>query len=301
MSTSRVLLIGTKVPLSQNDSLAADVVSTVQEALDRLAAGGYSALICWAERQDELAAVIRIRKASSATPILLVTPQTDPEYAALARQLGATRVIRPDKDPGRMTDLIRNALLSGELASELQSHVARAESHTREIRELTRKNRELTETAQTRLHGTPRLAFTPLIVEGNPELAFRTLRALQRADVFAPLPVLKDRDEAIAYLNHLSTPGMEGLRIQPSIILLDLDLPDEGGLEILKWIRSQPPFSLLPVVAFGSTHDAATIARAYELGVNSYLLKPDSFDAHVQCLASLKIYWGSFNQGTSPF
>lgn len=306
MSPPRVLFVGPNVSAppeagSEADAFMAEAVATMQQALDRLATIGCSAVVCWAERQDELAAVIRLRKAAPETPILLVTPQAEPEFATLARQLGATRVERAGGSSAETASLIRKALVSGELTREFEARRLRNRALTQEILDLSRKNLALARSVKSQLRGTPRLAFTPLVVEGDPNLAIRTLIALQRADIFAPLPVLKSQDEAIAFLTHLAAPGMEGLRVQPSIFLLDWDLPDQGGLGILKWIRSQAPFSQLPVIAFGSLDDAGTISTAYEHGANSYILKCDTIEAEVRCLASLKTYWGSYNQGTRPF
>jgi DNA-binding NarL/FixJ family response regulator len=112
---------------------------------------------------------------------------------------------------------------------------------------------------------------------------------------------LRSREEGIAFLSNLLQPGTQGPRIVPSILLLDGDLENDAALDLLKWIRSHASFSHLPVVLFSSSSEASRISRAYELGANSYVMKPANFDDHVQCLASLKMYWGSFNQGPMPY
>lgn len=307
----RVLLVGSKsagmgafpsaTQLSADLSLLAEAMATVQEALDQISDKGCSAVVCWAERENELAGVIRIRKANPEVPILLLTPEVDPVFHTLARQLGATRILLPESDPERTAERIRTAVLSGDLLGELRARAAEARSHAKDLLELVKENRELTETARSRVRKSLRLTFVPLVIEGDSDSALRTVRALQKADVFAPIPVLRNREEAIAYLSNLGTPGTPGLQVQPSILLLDGDLPNESSLEILKWVRSTPALAQIPVILFSSSADPARISQAYELGANSYVLKRADFESQVQCVASLKTYWGSFNQGPNPF
>jgi DNA-binding NarL/FixJ family response regulator len=305
----RVLLVGsgpaagipTADQLNSGSVLAAETIPSLKEALSRLSASGYSAVICWAEQQDELAALIRIRKANPALPIMLFTPKRDPEFQDLARLMGATRVLQPDGDATRTAEKIRSAVLSGELIAEMRAGSREALKHAKELRVLAQENQELTRMARQQVRKGPRLTFIPLVIESDSERALQTVRALLKADVFAPLPVLRSRDEAVAFLSNLLQPATQGPRIVPSILLLDGDLENDAALDLLKWVRSNASFSHLPVVLFSSSAEAARISRAYELGANSYVMKPADFDAHVLCLRSLKMYWGSFNQGPTPY
>jgi DNA-binding NarL/FixJ family response regulator len=281
--------------------LSAETIPSLKEALDRLSESGYSAVICWAEQQDELAALIRIRKANPGLPIMLFTPERDPGFQSLARQMGATRILPPDGDAILTAEKIRSAVLSGELLAELRSGTREASKHAKDLKALAQENLDLTRTAREQIRKTPRLTFIPLVIERDPEKAFQTVRALQKADVFAPLPILRSREEGIAFLSNLLQPATPGPRIVPSILLLDGDLEKDAAFDLLKWVRSHTSFSHLPVVLFSSSSEPSRISRAYELGANSYILKPADFEDHVQCLASLKMYWGSFNQGPTPY
>ncbi|HLY12072.1 MAG TPA: hypothetical protein VKW04_22410 [Planctomycetota bacterium] len=287
--------------LERDSSLIAETTRSIQEALTRLSAGGYSALVCWAERQDELAGLIRIRKGTPALPILLLTSERDVAFQSLARQLGATRVLNPDPDPTRTADLIRTAVTSGELVRELRERLTKTRTQTKDLLDLVKENRDLTELARVALRREPRLSFIPLVIEGDPGRAFQITRALQQADVFAPLPILRGRDEAVAFLTTLATPAVEGIRILPSILLLDGDLPANGAFELLHWVRSHARYSRLPVILLGSSPEFSQISRAYEHRANSYLLKPSDFEAQVHQLQILKSYWGTFNQGPVPY
>jgi DNA-binding NarL/FixJ family response regulator len=287
--------------LNAGSVLAAETIPSLKDALGRLADSGYSAVICWAEHQDELAALIRIRKANPGLPIMLFTPKRDPAFQDLARQMGATRILQPDGDANRTAEKIRSAVLSGELIAEIRSGAREALKNAKEIRILAQENQDLTRIAREQIRKTPRLTFIPLVIERDSERALQTVRALQKADVFAPLPVLRTPEEGIAFLSNLLQPAIPGPRVVPSIILLDGDLENDAALDLLKWVRSHATFSRLPVVLFSSSSEASRISRAYELGANSYILKPADFEDHAQCLASLKMYWGSFNQGPTPY
>lgn len=311
MDKPRILVVGsalhhpaglpTVADFAGDDQLLAESRVTVQEALSSLSQKGLSAVICWAEEESQLAGVIRIRKAAPELPILLLSPDRSPGFQSLARQLGATRVLRPDSDPAKTADQIRDAVLSGDLLGELRARLSETARHARDLRDLLEENRNLTLSALRSLKRGPRLTFIPLVVEGNPDAAFRTVRALEKADVFAPLPILKSRDETLVFLTGLRDPATPGLHLDPTVLLLDADLPQDSSFEVLRWVREHPHFAKLPVVLFGNPEDLPRVRRAYELGANSFLGRPSDLEACVHCFRSLKTYWGSFNQGPSSY
>jgi len=307
----RVLLVGSGpesvrgIPsadeLNAGSVLASETIPSLKDALKRLGESGYSAVICWAEHEDELAALIRIRKANPGLPIMLFTPKRDPAFQDLARQMGATRILQPDGDAHQAAEMIRSAVLSGELLAELRAGTQEALKHAKELGVLAKENQELARTAREQVRKAPRLTFIPLVIERDSEKALQTVHALRKADVFAPLPVLQTLDEGVLFLSNLLQPGTSAPRIVPSILLLDGDLENDAAFYLLKWVRTHSSFSHLPVVLFSSSSEASRISRAYELGANSYILKPADFEDHVQVLSSLKLYWGSFNQGPTPY
>lgn len=283
--------------IAGDSRLSVDVAGTVQEALTKLSQTGYDAVVCWAERQDELAGLIRIRKSQAELPILLMTEVSDPAFHDLSRQLGATRVLVPARGSRQTGELIREALLSGQLAGEVADRARQAREHARDIQDLTRENRKLVGSLTTQMRRGPRLSFIPLVVEGDPAIAFILVVALQKADVFAPTPILKDADEALTHLKKLASPENQGAMPLPSVLLLDADLPEGRSYEILAWVRKQRVFAQLPVILSSATSEPAKINQAYQLAANSFIMKPTEQDAMVKCLASLKLYWGGFNQG----
>ena len=133
-----------------------------------------------------------------------------------------------------------------------------------------------------------------LLVEDDPADAVLIQRSIQRVGIPAQIVHLKDGDEAVAYLSAESAKPSASL---PWLILMDLKLPRRSGLEVLQWIRQQKSdISRVPVVMLSSSHHSVDIQRAYQYGVNSYLVKPETSDALLSMMTVLKTYWFYNNQ-----
>jgi CheY-like chemotaxis protein len=134
-----------------------------------------------------------------------------------------------------------------------------------------------------------------LLVEDNPDDALLVQRSFRRAQVQAAIHVVHDGDAAVAYLagDH---PFEDRLKYPlPSLMLLDLKLPRRSGFEVLEWVRRQPGLRRLPVVMLTSSAEDRDVARAYDSGANSFLVKPVSPTAMSQMAATLSSYWLTFN------
>ena len=305
MSDVRVLLVGGKDSLpaelqshlgrDPSQPLLAETTSVVQEAMTRLSEKGFDAVVCWAERQDELAGVIRIRKENPELPIVLLTSREEPAFEELSRQSGATQVVRNARDVAVLAEHLRLAIQSGELRKQLRALTQR--SQAKDVRILAKDTLDLARMAVTENRKKPGMSFVPLIVEDDPDQALFMTRALQKADIFAPLPILKTGEEAIAYFS--GTPPFEKRdRLhEPSLVILDYHLPGISGLHVLEWIRQQPELGRMPVVMLSSHTDPGVINRAYTLGASAFLVKPTSFTALVELVSGLRNNWGSMSQG----
>ncbi len=135
-----------------------------------------------------------------------------------------------------------------------------------------------------------------LLVEDNEHDIFFLQRAFSKAGITSPIEVVNDGRQALEYLQGAGN-FADRLRYPvPDLVLLDLKLPELGGLEVLRWIRSRPEFRTLVVVILTSSHLEMDVHRAYVLGANSFLVKTGSLDELVRMSRLVHDYWLELNQ-----
>jgi CheY-like chemotaxis protein len=130
-----------------------------------------------------------------------------------------------------------------------------------------------------------------LIAEDREDDVLLIRRCLARADIFNPIQVVHNGDEVI---NYLSPKGKFASRDEyplPSLILLDLKMPRTDGFEVLRWIREHPALKALRIIVLTSSEDMRDVNEAYELGANSFLVKPMDFENFVEIGRFLRDYW----------
>ena len=135
-----------------------------------------------------------------------------------------------------------------------------------------------------------------LLVEDNPHEARLTIMSLQERNLANNLKHIDDGAEA---LDFIFAKGAYTDRINekhPKIILLDLNLPKVGGLEVLRQIKSNEHTRAIPVVILSSSNQNADISEGFKLGANSYIVKPVEFESFKQAVADLGIYWLQLNE-----
>jgi CheY-like chemotaxis protein len=138
--------------------------------------------------------------------------------------------------------------------------------------------------------------FTILHVEDDPNDVLLVERALRKTATSSNIQSVSDGDKALAYLAGTDGYGNREKFPLPHLVLLDLKMPRKSGFEVLDWIRSQPALKRLLVVIFTSSKHDQDVNNAYELGANSYLVKPVGFDALVETMKQIQHYWGTLNQ-----
>jgi len=136
---------------------------------------------------------------------------------------------------------------------------------------------------------------TILLVEDDANEVFLFERAFRKAQLTNPLCVARDGQEAIDFLNRQGTFSDRTGHPAPRLVLLDLKMPRKSGFEVLEWVRQQPALKQLIVVVLTSSDLEADINRAYDLGTNSYLVKPGTFEALVQLVKTVAAYWFALN------
>jgi CheY-like chemotaxis protein len=119
-----------------------------------------------------------------------------------------------------------------------------------------------------------------------------TKRALARSKVVNPIQVARDGEEALAFLPH-----WEAGEPTPVFILLDLKLPKVDGMEFLRQVKSHLKFHAIPVIILTTSAEDYDVKEAYELGCNSYIVKPVDFNKFVEVASQIEIYWCALNTG----
>jgi CheY-like chemotaxis protein len=135
-----------------------------------------------------------------------------------------------------------------------------------------------------------------LLVEDNPDDAFFVERAFRKAFADVAVHILGDGEAAIAYLSRQGEYADDVRHPLPDLLVLDLKLPRASGFEVLTWLRAQPALRRLPVVVLTSSRHRQDIDRAYDLGANSYLVKPVSTDAAREISSAMGLYWLRLNE-----
>lgn len=130
-----------------------------------------------------------------------------------------------------------------------------------------------------------------LLVEDNPSDAELTIRALKKHNLANQLFHVEDGAEALDFL--FVRGKYEGRRaeISPKVVLLDLKLPKVNGLEVLRSMKEDPRLRTIPVVMVTSSAEDPDIKAAYDLGANGYVIKPVQFDAFMEAMSKVGIYW----------
>ena len=127
-----------------------------------------------------------------------------------------------------------------------------------------------------------------LLVEDNPNDAELTERALRKSELGARLALARDGAEALEYL-------LSG-RPRPRVVFLDLKLPKIDGIEVLRRVRADDRTRSIPVVVLTSSQEERDVSECYQLGVNSYVVKPVEFDKFYQAVSDLGTYWLVLNK-----
>jgi CheY-like chemotaxis protein len=135
-----------------------------------------------------------------------------------------------------------------------------------------------------------------LIVEDNPDDAELAIRALKKSRLANHVIHLIDGAEALDFLFGSGQYTGRNINNLPKVILLDLKMPKVNGLEVLQRIKSDPLTKTIPVVILTSSAEDPDIKKSYELGANSYIVKPVEFNNFAKIISDLGMYWLVINK-----
>ena len=137
---------------------------------------------------------------------------------------------------------------------------------------------------------------TVLLAEDDPDDVWLTQIAFEKARLANPLQVVRDGEEAIAYLRGDGDYADRDRFPWPILLLLDLKMPKMSGFQVLEWLRDESGLEHLPVAIMTSSDHDPDMTRAYELGADSYLIKPPDAEALLALVQRLHAYWMILNE-----
>lgn len=135
-----------------------------------------------------------------------------------------------------------------------------------------------------------------LLVEDDSNDILFVQRAFRKAGTAHTIQIVEDGDAAVEYLSGVNEYADRDHYPLPSLVLLDLKLPRRSGIEILQWMKQQPTIRRIPVIVLTSSKESLDVNLSYDLGVNSYLVKPASFKALAGMIEAINAYWFKLNE-----
>ena len=134
-------------------------------------------------------------------------------------------------------------------------------------------------------------AITILMADDDPDDRLLTRDAFEESHLFNEFETVEDGEELMDYLLSRGKYAGSAARPKPGLILLDLNMPRKDGREVLREIKACPTLRRIPVAVLTTSKSEEDINRAYELGVNSFIVKPVTFEGMVDVLKTLGKYW----------
>ena len=135
-----------------------------------------------------------------------------------------------------------------------------------------------------------------LLVEDSPTDAELTIRALKKRNLANTLVHVTDGQAALDFLFATGPYADRTNDAQPKVVMLDLKLPKVSGIEVLRQLRANERTKLIPVVIMTASNEDRDVIESYQLGANSYVVKPVEFENFAQAVSNLGFYWLLLNQ-----
>ncbi len=134
-------------------------------------------------------------------------------------------------------------------------------------------------------------SFTILVAEDSSDDALLLLRALRKNNIDNPVQIVRDGEEAIAYLEGIGPYADRNQFPRPKFMILDLKMPRKSGLDVLDWLKKHPKFQVIPTLILSTSKEHRDVVNAYRLGASSYMVKPSTFTDLQQMVKVIHDYW----------
>jgi len=138
-----------------------------------------------------------------------------------------------------------------------------------------------------------------LVAEDSESDTFVLRRAFEKANINAELRFVEDGQDAVDYLSGSGVFGDRKANPLPKLLLLDLRMPRLNGFDVLEWLKKDSTLRRLPVAFFSSSNVDKDVDLAYDLGANSYIVKPGSLNGYTEFIETLHRYWNEINRISS--
>jgi CheY-like chemotaxis protein len=139
-----------------------------------------------------------------------------------------------------------------------------------------------------------------LLLEDEDADVFLMQRAFSKNGIKNPLIILRDGQEGIEYMQGKGKFEDRALYPLPKVIILDLKMPRKNGLEFLSWMRDHPHLRVIPTILLSSSREDSDVAKAYDLGVNTYFVKPGNYQQLVKLVRTMHDYWADAVKPKEP-
>jgi DNA-binding response OmpR family regulator len=267
--------------------------------LEQIANGIFDGVVCRADGPEAIHFLSRIRGQNTEVPIVVLSAKADAGFGTQALSIGASSVLPAEAEAAVIAENVRQLMNLREAGRMFQEKSRDNERLRTELRQAVLHRKSISECGDHINRHWRRRGLLPLVVQNDPEAAFLMVKALEKADVFAPLPIMSSVDEALRYLQGSPPYSDRQIHPLPNAILLDLNPTVLGG-KLLQWIRSQSSISGIPVIVLSNTGQPEELQAAYGNLANSFLVKPAVFDELVMMVRSIDVYWTRINIGRTP-
>ncbi|HVR84941.1 MAG TPA: hypothetical protein VMU54_11565 [Planctomycetota bacterium] len=201
--------------------------------LEQVAQGGFDGVVCRSDGPEALQFVSRIRRQNQDVPSVVVSSMTDPGFETQALSTGASTVLPARADAAVIDGNLRRLMMLQGALRRFQENSRANDCLRAELREALIHRKSISQPGGHIHRISPSRGLLPRLVQEDPEATFQRVRALEQADVFAPLPVMQSVDEARGYLQGDPPHANRQIHRFPNVILLDLN-PTVLGMELLR-------------------------------------------------------------------
>jgi CheY-like chemotaxis protein len=275
-------------------------IGRIGEAVARLSSLGVDGVVCCADNPEDLAHVIRIRKAHPAVPVVLLSRVPAWGFDALAQSFGATAVVTKSGDLRQTAGTLAVAIKTHCLAQQQRFAVSRNRQRSKDIRRLSEANRALVEMALGAT-AAQRGQFFILLVEADADRALAMIEAVSAAGLPPILRTARSAEEAIKYLSGRDRYSDRSRYPTPGLVVSNLELPGKSGLELLRWVRTDPESHDMGFIMLMPARHEEDISKAYDDGANLHLLQTATTKDLVEVLQDIYTQFMSQKLGPDYF